>query len=581
MEDGRKRYIDYTDKENLKELRYQLSLSEMETLARPNVIRVVIYARYSSDMQREESIDAQIRYCKEEIARNPNMVLVGVYFDEALSAKDNIEKRDDFQTMVKDGMKNDKFDVVLVHKFNRFARNKFDSAVYKKKLREVGIRVISATQKIDDSPEGRMMESVIEAMDEYYSDNLGLEVKKGLRENAYSGKHIGVAPLGYVVGEDGKLKENKETSYLVRTIFDMYVQGYGMQTIAITLNNKGYRTPRGKHFSTKAISAILKNERYTGTFLADVGDEHFRIENNHDALIDKMTFQKVTDIRKKQNHKPRIRSKNLYSLTGKMTCAICNAKYCGGGKSQSRIVKGVKRHIVYYICPNKKFGKCTNSSVNRDKIEKLICNHILDNLLTDTSIEKIADEFEAVLKEYQESVPNEGLETLKKELQKLKVQEEKLLDLYLDPETTLDKDTLNDRVQKAQLRILAIEKEIKSHYVTENFKMGREDAIKYLRDMKENFNEEDKFAVKAFIDTFVENVIVKKQDIEILYKVDFNQKMFEALGNDDTQGFVHVTAKDDYDKYSDIVTNRSGLFIISPQMFKMSISKKDLKYMKF
>lgn len=574
-----KRYIEIVDKDQMKEMRYvELSEDDLKVLAQPNAIRVVIYARYSSDMQREESIDAQIRYCKEEIARNPNMVLVGVYFDEAISAKDNIEKRDDFQTMIKDGMKHDKFDVVMVHKFNRFARNKFDSAVYKKKLRELGIRVISATQKIDDSPEGRMMESVIEAMDEYYSDNLGLEVKKGLRENAYLGKHIGIAPLGYVIDEHGKLRENKETSYLVKTIFDMYLQGFGMQAIALELNRKGYRTPRGKMFSTKAISAILKNERYTGTYKADVAGEHFHIENNHDALITPMAYQRALDIRRKQNHKPRIGSKHLYSLTGKMTCALCNAKYCGGGKSKSRVVNGVKKGVVYYICPNKKFGKCTNTSVNRDKIEKLICNHIIDHLLTDESIAKIADEFEAVLQEYKDSEPTDGLDALKRELKKLRVQEEKLLDLYLDPESDLDKDGLNERVKKTKVRIAAIEKEIKSHYVTENFTMGREDAVQYLYDLRDSFDMEDKFAVKAFMDTFVEQVVVKKQDIEILYKVDFNQKMYEALGSDNPQGFVEVSKTDEY---SDIVTNRSGLFIISPQIFKMSISKKELKYMKF
>lgn len=574
------RYIEIVDKENLKELRYEaLNEEDLKVLAQPNIIRVVIYARYSSDMQREESIDAQLRYCKEEIARNPNMVLVGVYYDEALSAKDNIEKRDDFQRMIKDGMKEDKYDVIMVHKFNRFARNTYDSAVYKHKLRDSGIRVLSATQKIENSPEGRMMESVIEAMDAYYSENLGLEVKKGLRENAYAGKHVGVIPLGYVLDAEGKLREDKKTSFLIRTIFDMYLQGHGMQAIAVYLNSKGYRTPRGKHFSTKAISALLKNEKYTGTFVADVNDEHFRIENNHDALIDKMTFHKAMEIRKKANSKPRIRSKNLYSLTGKMTCALCGANYCGGGKSKSRIVNGVHKGVVYYICPNKKFGKCTNTSVNRDKIEKLICNHILDNLLTDEAIEKIADEFEAVLKEYQESVPDEALSTLKTELKKLQVQEEKLLDLYLDPESTIDKDTLNERVKKTKARIIAIEKEIKAHYVTENFKMGRADAVQYLHELKDNFDAEDKFAVKAFMDTFVENVIIKKQDIDILYKVDFNQKMYEALGDAESQGFVEVTKTDDY---SDIVTNRSGLFIISPpQMFKMSISKKELKYMKF
>lgn len=570
------RYIEIVDKEELKEMRYvSLNETDLKVLASPNVIKVVIYARYSSDMQREESIDAQLRYCKEEIARNPNMVLVGVYYDEALSAKDDIEKRDDFQQMIKDGMKSEKYDVIMVHKFNRFARNTYDSAVYKHKLREIGIRVISATQKIDDSPEGRMMESVIEAMDEYYSSNLGLEVKKGLRENAYAGKHFGVIPLGYVVDSEGKLREDKKTSYLIRTIFDMYLQGHGMQSIALELNRKGYRTPRGKHFSTKAISAILKNERYTGTYIADVGEEHFRIENNHDSLVSKSAFRKCMEIRKKQNHKPRIRSKNLYSLTGKMTCAICGAKYCGGGKSQSRKIKGVTKHIVYYICPNKKFGKCTNKSVNRDKIEHLICNHIVNNLLTDESISKIADEFEAVLKEYQESIPTDGIDALKAEIKKLRLQEEKLLDLYLDPESDIDKDTLNERVKKTKIRIAAVEKELKAHYITENFKMGREDAIQYLLDFKNKFDMEDKFLVKSMMDTFVENVIVKKDEIDIIYKVDFNQKMYEALDSDKLQGSVEVSQTGDD---SDTVTNRSAFFIISPQMFKMSITKKALSY---
>ena len=569
------RYIEIVDKENLKELRYEaLNEDDLKVLAQPNIIRVVIYARYSSDMQREESIDAQIRYCKEEIARNPNMVLVGVYYDEALSAKDNIEKRDDFQAMIKDGMRNDKFDVILVHKFNRFARNTYDSAIYKHKLREAGIKVLSATQKIDDSPEGRMMESVIEAMDAYYSENLSLEVKKGLRENAYAGKHIGLAPLGFYTDEDGKLREDKKTSYLVRTIFDMYLQGHGMQFIAIFLNQKGYRTPRGKRFSTKAISAILANEKYTGTFVADVNGEHFRIEKNHDALITPMAYVKAMDLRKKANNKPRIRSKDIYSLTGKMKCALCGAGYCGSGWHRSKYGK----KNAYYICPNKKFGTCTNTSVNKVKIEKYICNHILDELLTDASIARIADEFEAVLNEYKESIPNEALDTLKKELKQAKVQEEKLLDLYLDPESTLNKDTLNERVKKTQVRIAALEKEIKAHYVTENFKMGKEDAIQFLYDMKASFDMDDKFIVKAFIDTFVEEVTITKQDIDITFKVDFNQKMYEALGSDNPQGFVEVSKADDY---SDIVTNRSGLFIISPQMFKMSISKKELKYMKF
>ena len=138
--------------------------------------RAVAYARFSSAGQREESIDAQLRaisdYCERE-----NIKLIDIYTDEAQSATS--DNRDNFRVMT-DAIFKGKYDIdaVLVHKFNRFARNKYDSALYKKRLRDIDIKVVSVTQPIDDSPEGRILESMIEAMDEYYSENLALEVKK-------------------------------------------------------------------------------------------------------------------------------------------------------------------------------------------------------------------------------------------------------------------------------------------------------------------------------------------------------------------------------------------------------------------
>ena len=174
----------------------------MKSKNKPFIRKAVAYARFSSNNQREESIDAQLRaisdYCERE-----NIQLVDIYSDEAQSAK--TDNRDDFKNMTDAIFKgNYDIDAVLVHKFNRFARNKYDSALYKKRLRDIGIKVVSVTQPIDDSPEGRILESLIEAMDEYYSENLALEVKKGMLENALKGKHTGGGKLlGLSVDDEG------------------------------------------------------------------------------------------------------------------------------------------------------------------------------------------------------------------------------------------------------------------------------------------------------------------------------------------------------------------------------------------
>lgn len=551
--------------------------------------RVVIYARFSSDMQREESIDAQIRACK-EWAEREGYEVIAIYHDEAMTAKN--DNRDDFQRMIADAFAG-KFDIIVVHKFNRFARNKYDSVLYKKRLADVGIKVVSATQKIDDTPEGKMMEGFLEAIDEYYSANLGLEVTKGLKENAHNGRSTGgTAPLGFVYDSEGKLREDKGTSYIVRTIYNMYLDGFSMEGIANYLTVKGYRGRRGKEFVANSISKILKNERYTGTYLYTIGNEEFKTENNHDVIIDKDTFEKVQAMRKNRSHKPRLQSKHLYSLTGKITCGNCGGKYCGGGAKGYRNVRGIKKDIVYYVCPNKRYKRCDNSNVNKDKLERHICQHILQELLTDESIAKIADEFDRVLNEYKANQPTEAIDTLKKEKASLEQAQEKLLDLYLDPTSKMDKDTLNERMEKTKQRLAAVENEIKAHRVNESFTMTREDAVEYLTRFKETFDETNKAIVKGLIDAFVDRVVIYKKDIQITYKVDFNQRYEVEMQGDESSvedGDVISTPlphTDRFEKYGDNINYllpevrlapllEAGL--LEPKYYTETVTKLDIK----
>ena len=150
----------------------------------------VIYARFSSYNQREESIEAQERACREYASRK-GLQVIGVYADRAKSGTS--AEREEFQQMIKDSGEK-KFRYLIVHKLDRFSRDKYDSVIYKRKLRANGVKIISAVENLDDSPESIMLESVIEGMAQYYSKNLAREVMKGLRESAYDCKHLGGIP---------------------------------------------------------------------------------------------------------------------------------------------------------------------------------------------------------------------------------------------------------------------------------------------------------------------------------------------------------------------------------------------------
>lgn len=232
--------------------------------------RVALYARFSSDHQRTESIDAQIRAMKEFCDHN-KWKIVETYIDEAYSATN--DRRPSFQRMIADSGKG-LFDIVLVHKLDRFSRNRYDSAVYKNKLKHNGVRLCSVLERLDDSPESIILEAMLESIGEYYgeyySSNIAREVMKGLKENAFHCKHTGGSPpLGYDVGPDKKLVINEREAEAVRIIYDMYINGYGNRDIAERLNAAGYVTKKGNPFAPNHATfyEILNNLKYTGTYV--------------------------------------------------------------------------------------------------------------------------------------------------------------------------------------------------------------------------------------------------------------------------------------------------------------------------
>ena len=341
----------------------------------------VIYARYSSDNQREESIEGQLRECKVFAEKN-GIDIVCTYIDRALSAK--TDNRPDFQKMIKDSAKK-QFDCVIVWKLDRFARNRYDSAHYKALLRKNGVRVLSATEAISQGAEGIILESVLEGMAEYYSAELAEKVIRGQTENALSCRfNGGTIPIGYKINKDRKFEIDSETAPYVLSAFKMYEDGMTMQEIADDLNVKGLRNNRGTKLNINGISTMLSNRRYMGEY-------YYRdivIPDGIPAIVPKDLFLRVQErIAKNKNSPARYRADEQYVLSTKLYCGKCMTFMVGESGTARN-----KNTYRYYKCLSAKRKRgCDKKAVKKDWIENLVINQIIRVIWDDNLIEDITD----------------------------------------------------------------------------------------------------------------------------------------------------------------------------------------------
>lgn len=350
----------------------------------------VIYARYSSDRQREESIDGQIRVCTEYAKRN-HITLIHTYVDRAMSAR--TDRRPDFQQMILDSA-GQKFQYIIVYQLDRFARDRYDSAFYKNKLKKNKVKVLSAMENLSDDPSSIILESVLVGMAEYYSVELAQKVRRGMTENALELKWPGgIIPLGFDLAPDKTLVINERGAETVRLIFDMFTSGKSIPSIIKHLNESGYRTRAGKRFSRSSLCSILKNERYIGVWKwSDIRREHAI-----PAIIDEKTFHVAQEILTTRQQRFGVKGyrPDEYALTGKLFCGLCGSPMIG--------ISGTSRnHTIYhyYCCNNKNHNHaCNCRNLNRDKTERLILDGILNLLNNKEAIEVIAKQAAAAQQE--------------------------------------------------------------------------------------------------------------------------------------------------------------------------------------
>ena len=339
----------------------------------------VIYARYSSDNQREESIEGQIRECTAYAEKN-DITIVKHYIDRAISAK--TDNRPQFQQMIKDSDKK-LFDIVLVWKLDRFARNRYDSARYKTQLKKNGVKLMSATEIISEGPEGIILESVLEGYAEYYSADLAEKVVRGQTENILKGRcNGGRGTFGYTLDSERKFHIDPLASPFVLESFTKYWDGLTMKEIRDWLNENGIKNPVGGEFTYNSVEHMLKNRRY-------IGELKFRDVVVPDAIPPIVPLELFDDVQEKiaKNKKAPARRKaeDDYLLTTKLHCGCCGALMFGeSGTSRTGEV-----HRYYKCATAKKKKGCKKKTVRKQWLEDLVVNQTMQLVRDDAAMESI------------------------------------------------------------------------------------------------------------------------------------------------------------------------------------------------
>lgn len=357
------------------------------------LIPAVIYARFSSSGQREESITGQLRDCK-RYAENHGFEIINEYIDEAKTGTS--DNRPSFQKMIKDS-ESKRFKAIIVWKLDRFARNRYDSAIYRARLKKNGVKIYSAMENISDSAEGIIMEGLMESMAEYYSANLSENVKRGNRESALQLKTVGKKIYGYGKSEDDHYIINETEAAVVRRIFKEYTSGKSIQDIIKGLNDDGILNSRNNPWNKCSLKNIIGNEKYIGTYkFLD-----YVVPDGMPAIIDKETFAVAQDIKNRHKKAPARSRDTRYLLTGKLFCGHCGSPMTGEyGVSKT----GKKYH--YYRCIKANKHKCDKKRAKKDWIENIVVAELINQLNDIDYINKLADSF----MEYQKKQQNDDTE---------------------------------------------------------------------------------------------------------------------------------------------------------------------------
>ena len=345
-------------------------------------MRAFIYGRFSSHKQQELSIEAQIDICR-EYAEKHNITVVGEYVDRARSAR--TENRADFRRLIRDACTG-VVDCVLVWRYDRFFRDRAESALYRKQLEAAGVHLISVTEFIPDGSAGVITQGMIETVAEYFSAKLSEDVTRGMNKAAQHCQITGGAPLGYRPGPNKRWQIDPVGAELVKRCFEWYDSGKSMGELADHFNKEGHKTAKGNSFNKNSFTTILRNKKYIGIYEYD---GTVSIAGGVPRIIEDDLFFRVQRKLDANRHRPgAYKAEVPYLLSGKLFCGKCGSPMTGtAGTGKSGV-----RHY-YYICNNRRAKKCDKKNVRLDLIEEAVLQSALD-VLTDDNISYISAEVE-------------------------------------------------------------------------------------------------------------------------------------------------------------------------------------------
>lgn len=344
------------------------------------LIHAAIYARYSSTAQNDASIEQQIDECRQYAAAN-NLIIVAEYEDRAKSGRS--DNRPGFQKMLRAADRHE-FQVLLAYKSNRISRNMQSALSYEQRLSDAGVKVVYCKEEFGDNATGRFMLRMMMNMNQFYSENMSEDIRRGMIDSAAKGKVVGSVPYGYKKGADGRYEIDDFAAVIVREIYARYLNGESLADIRRDFNDRGLQTRQKRPWSKNSFHSILTNEKYTGSF--SFGD--LRVEDAIPTIIEKGVFAMVQNkLNGEKIVRKRHRGNEDYILTGKLFCGYCLAPMVGmSGRSH------VGREYFYYACQTRRTkNTCAKENVRKDDIEAEVVRIIQNSVLTDDIVTWIAD----------------------------------------------------------------------------------------------------------------------------------------------------------------------------------------------
>ena len=486
-----------------------------------------LYARVSSDRQDVDlSVAAQLRALR-EYSKKHGYSVVRQYVDEVESGR--VADRPQFRKMIEEGSQpNAPFQVILVWKFSRFTRKREHAVAFKSQLRRKGIRVVSITEQADDTPTGRLLEAIIESVDEFYSENLAQEVTRGMRESASRGFFLASrAPFGYkrIKVKDGAkerptLEVDPATAPVVKEIFQSSFMGAGLKEICKQLNDRGI-TNRGRRWYKSGLAYLLSNEAYTGTAVwgrtskGKKADNPVRVEGAWPALVSRETFDAVQQVMRSRAPKVQRpgRVGSTYLLSGLLKCGVCGRAYIGQ--------KAKGGQFAYYICGTlyrDGAGTCEARYLNAPKVEDFIVEKIRERILTEETIVDlvtlVAEEMDAKAGELAGRV-----EVIEGELTDVRRRLGRLYDALENSDLTLE--ALSPRILSLRHREEQLEAaldEAVRQLEERRIELPTTEEMKvYVADLREYLKEGTIPERKALIRNFVEDIKVVGEEATLTY----------------------------------------------------------------